>query len=231
MNSLNYNDPKTLELIKKTYCKNISNDEFEVFLLICKSSGLNPFKRQIYAIQRGGQMTIQTSIDGYRLIAERTGCYAPGKEPTYEMGEHLPISATAFVKKRTSDGFWHEIGATAYWDEYAQKNSPFWSRMPRLMLSKCAESLALRRAFPNELSGIYTEDEMGQDPQSKPVDIEVAPQIEAKVTIDFDQLEALEKALEGKEALEQKILDHACVTSLKDILKTSYDTYYNRALK
>lgn len=231
MNNLDYNNPRTLELIKKTYCKNISNEEFEVFLLICKSSGLNPFKRQIYAIQRGGQMTIQTSIDGYRLIAERTGCYAPGKEPTFEMGEHLPISATAYVKKRTSDGTWHEIAATAYWDEYAQKSSPFWSRMPRLMLSKVAESLCLRKSFPNELSGIYTEDEMGQDNTTKSQEVEVISQVEAKTTIDFDQLEALEKALEGKDDLKQKILDHACVSSLKEILTTSYQTYYNRAIK
>jgi phage recombination protein Bet len=160
-------DETKIQLLKNTVCKGISTANFEVFLHICKRTGLDPFSKQIYAIPRGSQMTIQTSIDGYRLIAERTGKYAPGKEPSFEIDkEGKLVSATSYVKKMTDDGTWHEIGATAYYEEYVQsyngKPSNFWAKMPRVMLAKCAESLALRRAFPSELSGIHTEDEMKQ---------------------------------------------------------------------
>jgi phage recombination protein Bet len=161
-----YDEQKT-QLLKSTICKGINNQDFEIFLHICKRTGLDPFSKQIYAIPRGNQMTIQTSIDGYRLIAERTGKYSPGREPTFEITlDGKLVSSTSYVKKMTSDGTWHEVGATAYYDEYVQsyngKPSQFWNKMPRVMLAKCAESLALRRAFPAELSGIYTEDEMKQ---------------------------------------------------------------------
>jgi hypothetical protein len=118
-------------------------------------------------------MTIQTGIDGYRLIAERTGCYAPGQEPTYEYDKdgHV-ICATAYIKKLTKDGTWHIVSASAYLDEYCQKSrdgspSGMWANMPRTMLAKCAESQALRKAFPAEMSGVYTKEEMEQAEVSK----------------------------------------------------------------
>lgn len=162
--------PEKIELLKKTICKGASDDQFTLFLHACNRCGLDPFMKQIHAVMRnskdGQQMTIQTSIDGYRLIAERTGKYAPGKEPTYVYQDNKLISATSYIKKQTADGTWHEISASAYFDEYVQKYndkpSNFWAKMPHLMLAKCAEALALRKAFPAELSGVYTEDEMSQ---------------------------------------------------------------------
>jgi len=76
------------------------------------------------------------------------------------------VSATACVKKQVGDT-WHEVKATAFFEEYVQLKkdglpTTMWKKMPRLMISKCAEALALRRAFPAELSGLYTVDEMGQ---------------------------------------------------------------------
>lgn len=153
------------ELLKKTICKGSTDEEFELFYNICKKTGLDPFSKQIYSIKRGGQMTHQTSIDGFRLIAERTGRYAPGREPTYTYDKDGKlISATSYVKKMTPDGTWHDVAATAFYSEYVQefngKISNFWSKMPNLMLAKCAESLALRKAFPAEMSGIYTAEEL-----------------------------------------------------------------------
>lgn len=223
-------DEEKVALLKNTICKTISQDDFSVFLHICKRTGLDPFSRQIYAIPRGNQMTIQTSIDGYRLIAERTGKYAPGREATYEVDpEGKLISATSFVKKMTADGSWHEVGATAYWSEYCQsfggKPSQFWSKMPRLMLAKCAESLALRRAFPSELSGIYTEDEMKQ------ADMEL-PSCEKTIEkISFDQYIELEEALKDFPGLKAKILSHEKATALEDISPDNYPMYLRRIEK
>jgi hypothetical protein len=168
------------DLLKRTICKGSSDEEFELFMMACKRTGLDPFMKQIYAVKRWSSsdkkevMSMQTSIDGFRLIAERTGNYAPGRETTfcYDETKQL-ISATSYVKKRTHDGTWHEIGSSAYFEEYAQRTkdgnvTQFWKKMPHVMLAKCAESLALRKAFPADLSGIYTAEEMTQsDPVSE----------------------------------------------------------------
>lgn len=155
-------DERQIELLKTTICKGSSNDELMFFINVCKKTGLDPFSRQIYSIPRGGQRTIQTSVDGFRLIAERTGRYTPGREPTYTYDkDNNLLSATSYIKKQTKDGTWHEVSASAYLAEYDGKNN-FWKKMPHLMLAKCAECLALRKAFPAEMGGIYSEDEMHQ---------------------------------------------------------------------
>ncbi len=152
-----------IELLKNTVCKGANNDEFQLFLHVCKRTGLDPFMRQIYSISRGNQRTIQTGIDGLRLIAERTGRYAPGKEPTFGYDEKRNlISATSYIKKLTSDGVWHEVSSTCFSTEFNPGNNPMWKKMPHVMLAKCAEAAALRRAFPAEMSGIYTNEEMAQ---------------------------------------------------------------------
>jgi phage recombination protein Bet len=162
------------ELLKRTIFKGATDDELELFSMVCKRTGLDPFMKQIHPVPRWDTklgknvVTMQTSIDGFRLIAERTGNYCPGRESTFVYDENnRMVSATAYVKKMTKDGTWHEIAATAYYQEYVQKNKDgkplkFWEQMPHVMLAKCAESLALRKCFPAELSGIYTNDEMSQ---------------------------------------------------------------------
>lgn len=153
-----------IDLLKRTVCKGATDDELQLFLHVCNRTGLDPFMRQIYSVARGSQRTIQTGIDGYRLIAERTGKYMPGREPSFaytEKGEL--ISATAYIKKMASDGTWHEVSASVFFSEYNPGNNPMWKKMPHLMLAKCAETLVIRKSFPADLSGIYTEDETFHD--------------------------------------------------------------------
>lgn len=174
-----------IELLKRTICKDSTDDELELFIHACKRTGLDPFMKQIHAVKRWDKdagrevMAIQTGIDGYRLIADRTGHYAPGREPefTYNKDGYLE-SATAHIKKMTRDGTWHEISATAHWSEYVGtkrdgKPNSMWATKSHIMLAKCAEANALRRAFPAELSGVYTSEEMQQadnfnEPQDQP---------------------------------------------------------------
>lgn len=165
-----------LELIKKTVAKGATDLELELFLHACKRTGLDPLMKQIYAIKRrdrasGGEvMAIQTGIDGYRLIADRTGHYAGSDEPQYVIAEDgWPDVASVTVYKMIG-GQRCPFSASARWKEYAQDTSPMWKKMPFLMLGKCAEALALRKAFPAELSGVYTHEEMMQaDTESKVV--------------------------------------------------------------
>src|SRR5665213_1853399 len=177
MNELQVINQDKLDLLKNMFFKNSTNEEFELFVHACNRTKLDPFMKQIHAIRRKTNgvetMTIQTGIDGYRLIAERTGKYSPGREPVFQYdNEGRIICATSFVKKMTEDGTWHEVGATAFMSEYAvsyrdfktgqQVLSAFWLKMGHTMLAKCAEALALRKAFPADLSGIYTTEEMQQ---------------------------------------------------------------------
>lgn len=168
-------DQAKIDLLKQTLCKGASNEEFALFMNVCKHTGLDPFMKQIYPVFRNAkegdkwvkQMTIQTGIDGLRLIAERTGNYAPGRETTYTYDSNNKLlSATAYVKKRTRDGVWHEVAATAFYAEYVQvfkgQVGQFWDSKPHVMLGKCAESLALKKAFPADCSRLYSHEEMAQ---------------------------------------------------------------------
>lgn len=171
INEISWDDSQ-IQLLKSSICNGASDNEFQLFLHACKRTGLDPFMRQIHSVPRGNQRTIQTGIDGLRLIAERTGRYAPGQEATFQYKkEGVILSATSYVKKQTKDGSWHTVSATAFWDEFDGKNT-FWKKMPHLMLAKCAECLALRKAFPAEMSGIYAQEEMDQaDYEVRNVDI------------------------------------------------------------
>lgn len=155
-------DHSQIDLLKSTICKGSSDDELMFFVNVCKRTGLDPFARQIYSVPRAGQRVIQISVDGFRLIAERSGRYSPGKESSYTYRKDGSLeSATSFIMKQTRDGHWHTVAATAYFDEYDGKTN-LWKKMPRTMLAKCAECLALRKAFPAEMSGLYAEEEMHQ---------------------------------------------------------------------
>lgn len=180
-------------LLKNYLCKGITDDELKLFSAVCRKTGLDPFMKQIYAVKRLNRktgvedMTIQTSIDGYRLIAERTGRYSPGRESTFTYDNNGKLtSATSYVKKQTNDGTWHEIGASAFLSEYKPSfPNNFWDTKTHIMLAKCAEALALRKAFPNELSGLYSDDEMAQaDAPIKPIRIEIT----ADETLKFEEL-------------------------------------------
>jgi len=157
----------------------MSEEDVSVFLHMVERTQLDPLARQIYAVRRWDKRrqrdvwTIQTGIDGYRLIADRTGRYAPGREPEFRYSaDGSPLSATAHVRKMTPDGTWHDVSATAFMAEYMPTEgtgaSGMWQRMPHVMLAKCAEALALRRAFPAELSGLYTAEEMDQADNGAP---------------------------------------------------------------
>lgn len=162
-----------IELIKRTIAQGSTDNELKLFLYQCERTGLDPLAKQIYSIKRKGKMVTQVGIDGARLIAQRTGRYA-GQDGPYWCGadgvwkdvwipEEPPKAAKVNVYLV---GIERGTPGVAHWSEYAVyydgKLADLWLKMPALMLGKCAEMLALRKAFPQELSGLYVQEEMEQ---------------------------------------------------------------------
>jgi len=155
--------PAQVDLIKSQIAVGATDDELKLFLHVADKSGLDPLSRQIYFIKRSGKMTIQTGIDGFRAVADRTGQYVGSSDPVFEDNGKIPAKATVTVNKVVG-GVVGNFTATARWEEYYPGKSQgfMWDKMPHTMLGKCAEALALRKAFPAQLSGLYTGDEMDQ---------------------------------------------------------------------
>jgi phage recombination protein Bet len=176
-----------VKLIKSQIAPKANDNELKLFLYQCQRTGLDPLTRQIYAIHRKSgneeKMTIQTSIDGFRVIAERSGVYAGQSEPEFiHEGDGLLKCCKITVRKFAPNGQIYDAAVgVAFWDEYVQQKDEWkngqktgkkivtemWSKMPHTMLSKVAEALALRKAFPQDLSGLYTADEMQQAEQQQ----------------------------------------------------------------
>jgi phage recombination protein Bet len=175
--------PEQTQLIATTIAPGCSSDELRLFAYACQRTGLDPFSKQIYAIKRGGKMTIQAGIDGLRAIAERTGeldgshtewCGDDGQWSDVWISSKPPAAAkTTIWRKGSSHPF---IGVARFADYNAGQG--LWSKMPAAMIAKCSEALALRKAFPANLSGVYSTDEMEQA-EVQPVTVTAAPALPA----------------------------------------------------
>lgn len=177
--------PENIELLKKSLADSktiLTDSELGIFLYQAQKTGLDPLARQIYVMKRDqGGVSFMTSIDGQRLVAQRTHEY-DGQAPPQWCGpdgvwkevwlsKENPAAARVGVYRK---GMREPVYGIATWNSYARytdvwengrktgarKPMGVWGQMGDVMIAKCAEALALRKAFPQELSGLYTPEEM-----------------------------------------------------------------------
>jgi phage recombination protein Bet len=163
-------DVDQLAVLRQMGLEKVSTPDLKMFFHYAQRTGLDPFTKQIYLIRRGDRWVVQTSIDSLRIVAQRSMQYE-GQTDAEWCDEHgnwsdvwllreAPMAARVGVYRR---GFRGPLRAVAHWREYGERSrGETWHTLPAHMLAKCAEALALRKAFPNDLSGLYTAEEMAQ---------------------------------------------------------------------
>lgn len=174
-----------LELLKRTITAStpLTDDEFKLYLERCRSLGVDPFDRSVHPVRRRRKtkenkweqyLVFQTGIDVYRQIAEQSGDPFEHGEPQWtpepETGAQHPV-VCRYTVYRWIKGQRCAFPVVVLWNEYVQKKqngepTSFWLRMAFFQLAKCAEALALRKAFPKKFKGVYTHDEMDQSPDN-----------------------------------------------------------------
>ena len=156
--SLNVIENKNLLL--NTVAKGATQAEFLMFIEFCKATGLNPYKKEIWFIKTNkGDVQIMTGINGFLAIANNHPEF-DGMEVSIQEENGKLVSATAKVYRKDRK---IPSCATVYLSEYFKPSkfgNGMWEKMPRMMLQKVAKSVALREAFPQELGGMYTQEEM-----------------------------------------------------------------------
>lgn len=158
---------QTKKLVFNTVAKGLSPADQALFEAVCLSSGLDPLRKEVYAVSRGGRMSIQTGIDGYLKLANSTR-ELDGMEVLFYDNEGnesevwlRPQPPTACLVRVYRKNCQFPFTASCRFDAYSQKNQ-MWRQFPETMLAKCATTLALRRAFADVISGIASADEMDQ---------------------------------------------------------------------
>lgn len=201
---------KHKELIKNQIAPTATKEELDLFFMMAYRTKLDPLLKQLYFIKYGkgdrANVSYVTSIDGYRIIAHRTGQFAGIDEPNYKHTKKgILWSCTITVYRKDSDrGF----SATVHFKEY-NTGKNLWSKMPMTMIAKVAEAHALRKAFPHDLSGIYTTDEMDQADKNR---TPKPPKLATKA-----QIEEIEELLEQKDKSETGILKYFKVKTFKQL--------------
>ena len=168
-----------MAIVKGSICQDHNDAEVAFFLEYCRVKSIDPFSKMIYSVIRTNNrgkrtQTFQIGIDGMRAKAESSGkyrgqvgpfwCGEDGKWTDIWLSKNPPLAAKVGIRRSDFD---EPMWGIAKWAEYKPSEDWMWGKMPSTMLAKCAESLALRKAFPDQLGGIYSDEEMAQQPAER----------------------------------------------------------------
>jgi phage recombination protein Bet len=191
-----------VDLIKATVAKGATDNELKLFLHNCKRLGLDPFAKQVHFVKYGATPgTIIIGVDGFRVIAARTGKHSGTKRGAlYDESGRLVGAWCEVYRSDWTQPAREEVSFV----EYNNPNQPIWRKMPETMIKKVAECAALRMAFPAELSGIYGHEEMDQAKEdsvsrSEPL-VALRPEtLESTINVDsFPSSEAIKESNRAK---------------------------------
>lgn len=169
--SMDLTTAEAKELLKNTVAQGATDAELGMFIAHCQATGLDPILKEVWFIKTKGytkrdgtavegRVQIMTGLQGFLKVANRHPAY-DGMECEVIRENGKPVAAIAKVYRK--DRKFPSVGE-ALWSEYYKPNpngrAGIWEQMPSIMLAKCAKSLALREAFPQELNGLYTQEEM-----------------------------------------------------------------------
>ena len=152
------------ELVKRTVAPDATEQELQLYFYDCTRRGVHPLDKLLHFTKRQGKYTPITSIDLFRMRADSTGVHLGTDEPLYQGAKGTPDFAAMVKVHKLVAGQKATFTGTARWSEYypGDQQGFMWKKMPHLMLGKCAEALALRKAFPAQLHGLYVQEEMDQ---------------------------------------------------------------------
>lgn len=216
-------DDDHVQYLMQTVCRGLGKHDTAHFLRVAQRLDLDPFAQQIYAIPRGGKMSIQISIEGLRIIAERSGkyagqggpwwCGADGQWRDVWLEKDPPAAAKVEVYRSESD---RPVIGIATRTEVADPRNPQWKRMPAHMLAKVAEANALRRAFPNVIP-----------------DVDVETYEVPATSVDYDVIEPEPKRLPAGDPWPERTPELLAITCRlqPQFSATSVEDFYNRTLK
>lgn len=208
-----------MDLVRRTIAPGATPDELHLFMYDCQRQGVHPLDKMIHFTKRSGKYVPIASIDFLRSRAESSGEYAGNDDAKFEYNDNgRPESATITVWKMVS-GQRCAFSATARWNHYYPgegKEGFMWRKMPEVMLAKCAEALALRKAFPRSIGRIYAAEEMDQATESvssepTPVESKVIPYDPALISKGKRMVEAFKQfgvTQHQLEEISQKPLEH-----------------------
>ena len=233
---MSLNNSEELQLLKDTYAKGATDTEFKMLFAVGNRVGADPFKKEIYLIPfwdsqaRKLSKTPVVGIDWYRKQAGKSANY--GGQGETEFGEdvnthgvvHPAWAITPIFNKK----FTQPVRVKVFWGEIVKADKQGmavanWKSMPHIMMAKCSEAQGIKKAFPEEIGGVYTEEEMlmpksavvAEYEEVKTNADELKPEVVIKMTPDV--LQKVKDLIKSKGKEEKKMLDYFKRDKLEDL--------------
>jgi phage recombination protein bet len=178
---------------------------------------------------------IMPGIYEQRITAFRTGQMAGQDEPVFgdtvtfrgiEAPEWCRVTVYRFINNERCAFSHTEYFSEACATTKEGKPNSMWSKRPRGQLAKCAEAGALRKAFPDELGGVITADEVNEEPINQhsaatPDNGTTVIDTQSVELITPEQLEQMKSLIDVTKSNEHSLLAYAGnVESLEKITKS-----------